>query len=951
MLELKNVTKRYQTKSGTVTALNGINLTFPSTGMVFITGKSGCGKTTLLNVIGGLDGVDDGELCILGKSFSDFSTTEYDAYRNTFIGFIFQEYNLLPEFTVEKNIKIAMELQGEEVNEEEFEELLKTVEILELRNRKPNELSGGQRQRVAIARALVKKPRIIMADEPTGALDSATGVQVLDILKKLSKDKLVIIVSHDQEFAEKYADRIVRLVDGNVEEDFSYTGKELHYNTYETKDEFIVQDGSDLSADEKDALATAIKGRKKISVIEKISYKEKKNTGEVATVKEDNVEFKSSKMKLKSTLALGVKSLGVKPLRLVFTILLSAIAFAVFGLFDAVANFSTPKVINNLLKSSPYPSISVYGEYVLNAEEGEKYEVKLSDDALSSLSKKTGYNFKGVYDFRDNTDGFVSYAYSIKELSRSVITKGANYYLNDVSGIIEYGADEIDSDGNIGNLGIKLVKGKYPEFRYEDENKVILIKDSVDEIAISTYMAESIFAYLQGEPLNGEKLTTPEDIIGKRITIDENKYTVVGLIDCGKIPKKYEVLKTTFKDNQNTVTLAQDFNTYIYSGAHTCIFTAKGYLEELNKQYNGGVLYHSGNSKWSMTIGNAKASSTLNYFYNSSNYNYDNIILFTDTYMGSGEVELADNEVLIHAGNLRYLFNEQYENSSIEDKRSITNHITILNALNLYSRQDKQDSYKKIMDLLSVGKDERVKEVKLTKFSSDTGTVITKTLKVVGIYFGIDTNKTVSSTFKLMMNENLMSEFDIYTGQGEYNRLLAKTTNNRLSMQTISQYMAKDSGLKLNWYGNTALTVIGENEPAIRQSADLFLYVAIVLAVFSAFMFFNYIVTSIVNKRPSIGVLRGLGSNRKDILLMFTCESIIIALINALLATVFTAVGCIFVNMYINNVMNIAIPFAIFSVRQFLLILGVSTATAIISSALPIIKISKEKPVDLIRKP
>lgn len=184
MLQLKDVKKIYTTKAGEVHALNGVSITFPSTGLVFITGKSGCGKTTLLNVIGGLDGIDEGEIYIQDKQFSTFSAKEYDSYRNTFVGFVFQEYNLLSEFTVEYNIKIAMELQGREMDEEALDKLLKDVGIEDLKNRKPSELSGGQRQRVAIARALVKEPRIIMADEPTGALDGATGIQVLDTDRK-----------------------------------------------------------------------------------------------------------------------------------------------------------------------------------------------------------------------------------------------------------------------------------------------------------------------------------------------------------------------------------------------------------------------------------------------------------------------------------------------------------------------------------------------------------------------------------------------------------------------------------------------------------------------------------------------------------------------------------------------------------------------------------------------
>ena len=163
--------------------------------------------------------------------------------------------------------------------------------------------------------------------------------------------------------------------------------------------------------------------------------------------------------------------------------------------------------------------------------------------------------------------------------------------------------------------------------------------------------------------------------------------------------------------------------------------------------------------------------------------------------------------------------------------------------------------------------------------------------------------------------------------------------------------MTKESGLALKWYKNSALNVIRNNEPAIRQAADLFLYVAIILALFSVFMFFNYIVTSIVNNRPSIGVLRGLGSGGKDIFRMFLSESIIIAIINGILAAGIAAIGCTLVNSYIMNIMHLTIPFALFGIRQLLIIFGMSIVTAIVSSIIPIIRIAKEKPVDLIRKP
>ena len=205
MLVVRNLKKIYKTKKGAdVHALDGVTLQFPEKGMVFLLGKSGSGKSTLLNVCGGLDAPTDGEIIVKGRSSKDFTQSDFDSYRNTYVGFIFQEYNILNEFSVEDNIALALELQGKPKDKKAVAELLKQVDLEGYAKRKPNTLSGGQKQRIAIARALVKSPEIIMADEPTGALDSNTGKQVFETLKKLSKDKLVLVVSHDREFAEQY---------------------------------------------------------------------------------------------------------------------------------------------------------------------------------------------------------------------------------------------------------------------------------------------------------------------------------------------------------------------------------------------------------------------------------------------------------------------------------------------------------------------------------------------------------------------------------------------------------------------------------------------------------------------------------------------------------------------------------------------------------------------------
>lgn len=198
-----------------------MSIKFPERGLVFILGKSGSGKSTLLNVLGGLDQVDKGEIIIKGKSSKDFSQSDFDSYRNTYLGFVFQEYNILNEFSVGENIALALQLQGKKASKEEITKILDEVDLKGFADRKPNELSGGQKQRIAIARALIKNPPIILADEPTGALDSRTGIQIFDTLKSLSQHKLVIVVSHDREFAEQYGDRVIELKDGKIISDIS----------------------------------------------------------------------------------------------------------------------------------------------------------------------------------------------------------------------------------------------------------------------------------------------------------------------------------------------------------------------------------------------------------------------------------------------------------------------------------------------------------------------------------------------------------------------------------------------------------------------------------------------------------------------------------------------------------------------------------------------------------
>ena len=218
MLSLKNITKVYKVGSGEVHALRGVSVDFRKNEFVSVLGQSGCGKTTLLNIIGGLDKYTDGDLIINGKSTKDYKAGDWDTYRNHSIGFVFQSYNLIAHQSALANVELALTLSGvsKAQRRKRAIEALETVGLGDQLHKKPNQMSGGQTQRVAIARALVNDPEILLADEPTGALDSETSVQIMELLKEVSRDRLVIMVTHNPELAEKYSTRIINLLDGKI---------------------------------------------------------------------------------------------------------------------------------------------------------------------------------------------------------------------------------------------------------------------------------------------------------------------------------------------------------------------------------------------------------------------------------------------------------------------------------------------------------------------------------------------------------------------------------------------------------------------------------------------------------------------------------------------------------------------------------------------------------------
>ncbi len=1013
MLELIDVKKVYTTKAGDTVALKGVSIKFADKGLVFISGKSGCGKTTLLNTIGGLDKIDGGEIIVDGKKFSEFTPADYDSYRNTMVGFVFQEYNLLNEYTIEKNINIADELQGRKTDVENLRELLRKFEIDAYEKRKPNQLSGGQKQRVAIARALIKNPKIILADEPTGALDSATGIQVMDMLKELSKDKLVIVVSHENSFAEKYADRIIRIIDGQVVEDVTLSDVAVKENVYDGEEEIIVKSGAKLNEDETKKLVKAVEEKKKISLTEKISVRQKKKTGEIKNKEnQEPAVFIKSRMKFKSVAGLGMKSLVVKPFRLVITILLSVIAFAVFGVFDSVASYNGERALSKLLSGGEYKSVAVYNNY--SSENYSSANLKMSQSYINSLNRETGYSFRGVYEIvdvekietRDNYSserrGNFNSGYVPKEITYNY-AKAVEYYDYQTNGIVEFDWKDLAGDGlRIKGYNYKIIPNN-TNSGFEPAYPVLAEEGQIQSIGISKYYAQNLIFWASQNNYkfgNSQISNNVEDLYGKTITINGTEYKISAIIDCGTIPEKYEKLKD-YKLNSKDLpqALKQDFTTYLNSSCNLCIFAPKGFVQQMRAK-NKRVTNYVGNYNslsYSAKMGNdLQQAFRIPVFYNVEEVSNNvkaftnlNTVYFEDDSVNGITPTLESNQALISFRNLQELLYAKEIGLGQADNVAINTHIRAMenemgkdlleglpeddldtgdvnerevalqNAMQ-ERRNAIRDSILGIVDQLKTHYQTFNPVKTVTLCAKEYGTnileepLLKKDFEIVGVYFDVNVDEgyvnQLNQVEPLVLSTAGLQSIGINTNQGYYSRAISTINANTRSANRLSALMSKESGSKLVWFENGVLEVLEAYAPEIGQFVDLFLYIAIAMIIFSIFMLFNYISTSIVSKRQSIGVLRALGTGGKSIFLMFLLESLVISIISGLLASLVSYVACLFVNSYILEVMSLTIRFVLFGGRQIAIIVASSMVTGFLASLIPIIRIVKEKPVALIRK-
>ena len=918
MLETKELYKIYKPKKGVpVEAINKVSLKFPDTGMVFLLGKSGSGKSTLLNLLGGLDKYDGGEIIINGVSSAAFKQQHFDSYRNTYVGFIFQEYNVLDEFSVGANIALAIELQNRKADEKEINAILDEVDLNGYGTRKPNELSGGQKQRVAIARALVKNPQIIMADEPTGALDSLTGRQVFDTLKKLSKSKLVIVVSHDREFAEQYADRIIELSDGvvtsDVELDTSAPIAEQEPGLTYCDNVVEVSRGYQLTEEDRKAINEYIEKLSadslEITAVRKgRSSRRFTKTDESKIAARDGASFKliKSKLPLKNAFKIGGSGLKHKKIRLVFTIFLSFIAFALFGLSDTLGAYNHIRAATNSLVDTEVSYTSLAKSRKVGTGVTEFWNTgaySLTADEIEKISKDTGISLRGIYVPMDASLGFERNIDLETEFTKSQF----NLYSTTFSGM-----GEVD-EAYLKKLGYSLAEGKLPD-------------GAKDEIAISDYIFATLklAKYTDGTTetgANGEikpvfqTIVTYKDMIGKVLDIGGKKYTVTGIVDTGFDFSRYEKLSkaqvgvSTAEEIVNFV-LYNEFNYasgYSYSGI---MMVGNGYLRGLLENRppvksisNGWIFFN-----------NEYCSIDAYYMANLSD-----IAKYPVIWTGETKTTLGEKELIITSDLL--------QNMS-DSSKLITN--------------DEGE-----IDYAATFKSENLAQFYM--YGNDyatNGHIDEDGYKVVGVINVDKPDVNIGQT--IIANDTMVKRFT-EGSEGEYDFAIGTMPQGKDKVEELVAYCYSDERT-VRYPIQTAVTYeLDSINDVLKVLGKVFLYIGLGFALFAALMLANFIGTSISHKKHEIGILRAIGSRSNDVFRIFFAESFIIAAINFVLssATVFAVVTV--VNYVIRTRLGVLVTVLHFGPRQALLLMAVSLIVAALASFFPVMRIARKRPIDAIR--
>ncbi len=1001
MLQLKNIKKEYPAGGDKVEALKGVSLQFRENEFVSILGPSGCGKTTMLNIIGGLDGYSDGDLIINGKSTKDFKDRDWDSYRNHSVGFVFQSYNLIPHQTVLQNVELALSLSGVS-KAERRQRAKKALEEVGLGNqlkKKPSEMSGGQMQRVAIARALVNNPDIILADEPTGALDTETSVQVMDILKEVAKDRLVVMVTHNPELAEKYSTRIIRMLDGK-----------------------IIDDSAPLSKEE---IAEECKKEIAKADIEKHSKKPSMSLGTSFGLSLKNLFTKKGRTALTSFAG----SIGIIGIALIFAVSQGMTAYINTLQEDTLASYPLTLEAQSIDMSSlmetfmsqakseaEHENDAVYQKGMiyemvnsLSAMETtendlqafkEYIETERADENSSTGLKEAISGIQYTYDmdmliYTENVDGTIIQSDS-QALMQELLVEYVGLDMSSLTSVGSSSAVGMSTMSSMSPMGVTLWQEMLPgddgklvspllEKQYDviygswpDEyDEVVLVVDENNEINDMTLYALGLKSKDEIDTLAEAAFNKAEvEATGQNWTYEEicdMEFRTIFSSDCYTLDEQTG-LYTDLRDTQAGLK-------YLYD--------------------NGTVLKVSGIIRPNENAVSTMLTGTIGYTSELTEYVIEN-----SKDSSAVKAQLADSSTDIFTG---LPFRENTGNLTEEEK--ITEFMEYIESLD---EAEKADAYVKIMSIPAQEElDAIVSQTMASMTRADMETTMLQAISVqmgmaesdIKDYIAAMSDEDITEMFTMMVEEQTKVQYaeqvkaqlgTMSTAQlaGALDMAMPNYTNEQLAIYHDEVLVFSDSSYQdnlrelgyvelnkpstINLYASTfenkdviedAIAAYNENVDELEEitytdyvglmMSSVTTIINAITYVLVAFVAISLIVSSIMigvitlisvqERTKEIGILRAIGASKKNVSSMFNAETVIIGFTSGTLGVLITYLLCIPINMVLHHFTGINNLNAFLPVPIALVLIGISVVLTLFAGIIPSRSAAKKDPVVALR--
>ena len=870
MLKLIDITKEYviEKDEEKVLALNNVSIEFRKNEFVSILGPSGCGKTTLLNIIGGLDRYTSGDIQIDGVSTKDFDDVDWDTYRNRRIGFVFQSYNLIPHMNILKNVAMSLTLAGVEKEERKRRalEALDKVGLASQASKKPNQLSGGQMQRVAIARALVNNPEIILADEPTGALDSESGIQVMDLLKEVAEDRLVVMVTHNPSLAEEYSTRIVYLKDGEV------VGDSMPYDSKDELEELECRLGENVVEEvveevERDDVAGELSEKEVVEIVEKKTEEPKKKK----TFRERFLKYKKADkcaMKLSTAISLSWNNLLAKKGRTLLTSIAGSIGIIgiilVLSLSNGAAGYvrgleesalSTYPLTIGKTNTDPSAILSMLmnndEERPSNPDTDEIYTAKMLGKVVSQLSTLLAENDlvqlkKYIDENFDDSLATVKYNYGVS----------FNAFKEDPHN------EKLVSDYMQKNPDATLEEAKAAAERYmkvspytDTMNSVLdMLPDSIKDMDIGGSSLNDMlkkFTTSGGSMMNSwaemssnqKLLESQYELVGNDSRWPTSATEVVVVVDKSNQLLDYQLFMLGLQSQDDVIKAIMDSHWAEY----------KTSVEELlSLEYkvlaDADYLEEDAEEKWVDTDGDGIADKT----WTGHNHAEQN----------KKWIDSRDPVNIKVVGVIR-----PKEGVSVTSINGVVGYMPALTQL-LIERASKNEAVVK-MNALKAAADEESDDYYKSPINFDYLTTNGSQVKVLAgdrISFGTDSNTNLAIMRKLgVANLEEPTSIEFYCSSFEAKEKI---------VAFIDQYN-KETGSKVS-YGDSLSTIMSFVNTMVNTITGVLVAFAAISLIVSTIMIAIIIYTSVLERRKEIGVLRSIGARKKDISRVFLAESAIL---------------------------------------------------------------------------